>query len=67
MKTFLNSKHGSKFGKLRFCESLRKDISYLIIGRTILHFKNTIMNEISDEVYVEFNVFHMVMLNWIFT
>ena len=67
MTTFLNSKHGAKFGKLRFYESLRKYISYLIIGWTILHFKNTIMNELSDEVYVEFNVFRTLMLNWIFT
>ena len=58
MKTFLNSKHGAKFGKFRFCESLCKDIDNLIIGWTIMHFKNTIMNEIFDEVYVELNVFH---------
>ena len=63
----MNSKHGSNFGKLCFCESLRKDISYLIIGQTILHFKNTIMNELFDEVYVDFYVFHTLMLNWIFT
>ena len=67
MTTFLNSKHGSKFLKLRFCESLCKDIGYLTIGWTILDLKNTIMNEISDEVYVELNVFHTLMLNWIFT
>ena len=63
MLTFLNSKHGSKFGKIFFYENLCKDIDYLIIGWTILHFKNMIMNELSDEVYVEFNVFHMMMLN----
>ena len=63
----MNSKHGSKFGKICFCENLCKDIDNLIIGWTILHFKNTIMNELSDEVYVEFNVFHMLMLNWTFT
>ena len=67
MITFLNSKHGLKFGKLHFCESLCKDIGYSIIGWTVLHFKNTIMNELSDEVYVDFNVFHKLMLNWIFT
>ena len=67
MTTFLNSKHGLKFGKIRFYDSLRKDIDYLIIGWTILHYKNMIMNEFSDEVYVEFNVFHTLMLNWIFT
>jgi hypothetical protein len=56
MKTFLNSKHGSKVGKLRFCESLCKDIGYLIIAWAVLHFKNMIMNKLSDEVDVEFNV-----------
>ena len=62
----MNSKHGLKFGKLRFCESLCKDIDYLIIGWTILHFKNTIMNKLFDEVYMKLNVFHTLMLNWIF-
>jgi len=46
MITFMNSKHGSKFGKKLFCEILCKDIDNLIIGWTILYFNNTIMNDI---------------------
>ena len=63
MIIFLNPKHRSNFGKIHFYEILYKDIDNLIIGWTILYVKNMIMNELFDEVYVELNVFHMLMLN----
>ena len=67
MTSFLNSKHGSKFGKIRFYERFCEDIDFLIIGWIVIHYKNIVMNELSDEVYVEFNMFHTLMLKWIFT
>ena len=37
-----------------------------ILCRTKEHFNNLIMNELSDEVHVELDVFSMLMLNWVF-
>ena len=49
---FLNFEHESKFGKFHFYKILRENVNNLIFGWAIEHFKNTIMDEIFDEVHM---------------
>ena len=63
----LHPKMISQESKLLLSESLGEDISNLLETRTILKIDDPIMNEFSNEVHVNLDVFGPLPLHWIST
>ena len=57
----------SQESKLLLTESLGEDISSFLETRTVLKIDDPIMNEFSNEVHVDLDVFGPLSLHWIST
>ena len=55
----------SQESKLLLSESLGEDVSNLLGTRTVLKIDDPIMNEFSNEVHVDLDVFGTLPLHWI--
>lgn len=55
----------SQESKLLLSESLGEDVSNLLETRTVLKIDDPIMNEFSNEVHVDLDVFGKLPLHWI--
>ena len=62
---FLHPKHRSQLKIMRRCQRFSEDVCNLLLYRNVLQDERTILNQLPDEVHVDFNVLCLLMLHWV--
>ena len=62
---FCNPKHGPQLKIVWWCKRFGKDVNNLCVSRNVLQRGKTILNQLTNKVHMQLNMFGVSMLHWV--